>query len=72
MCWEKRNPTTTGNKEKRGFATLVVQEIRTPDGVAGYTDLLDKQGVSVLHPNPEVEGKNFILWQKDFRRCGTW
>ncbi len=45
---------------------LAIQEIRTPDGVAGYTDVLDHHGVSVLHPNPEVEGKNFILWQKEF------
>jgi class 3 adenylate cyclase/HAMP domain-containing protein len=45
---------------------IAVQNILTPDGVAGYTDLLDIHGVAVLHPNREVEGKNFVLWQKEF------
>jgi class 3 adenylate cyclase/HAMP domain-containing protein len=45
---------------------IATQEVRTLDGVAGYVDLLDIHGVSVLHPNPEVEGKNFILWQEKF------
>jgi class 3 adenylate cyclase/HAMP domain-containing protein len=45
---------------------VAVQDILTPDGVAGYTDLLDIHGVAVLHPNPAVEGKNFILWEEEF------
>ncbi len=45
---------------------IAVQNILTPDGVAGYTDLLDIHGVSVLHPNRRVEGKNFILWKEEF------
>ncbi len=45
---------------------LAVQNILTPDGVAGYTDLLDIWGVAVLHPNKEVEGKNFVLWKEKF------
>jgi class 3 adenylate cyclase/HAMP domain-containing protein len=45
---------------------VAVQDILTPDGVAGYTDLLDLQGVSVLHPNRQVEGKNFALWKEEF------
>lgn len=45
---------------------VAVQDIVTPDGVAGYTDLLDIQGVAVLHPNPAVEGKNFVLWAGEF------
>ncbi len=45
---------------------LATSEIRTPDGVAGYVDLLDNKGVSVLHPNPSVEGKNFCLWAEEF------
>jgi class 3 adenylate cyclase/HAMP domain-containing protein len=45
---------------------VAVQNILTPDGVAGYTDLLDIQGVSVLHPNRQVEGKNFAAWQKEY------
>jgi len=47
----------------RGTAT---QSIRTPEGVAGYVDLLDNTGVSVLHPNREVEGKNFVLWREKY------
>jgi class 3 adenylate cyclase/HAMP domain-containing protein len=45
---------------------IAVQNMLTPDGVAGYTDLLDIQGVAVLHPNRQVEGKNFVLWKKEF------
>jgi class 3 adenylate cyclase/HAMP domain-containing protein len=45
---------------------VAVQDIVTPDGVAGYTDLLDIQGVAVMHPNRQVEGKNFAEWQKEF------
>ncbi len=45
---------------------LAVQNICTPDGVAGYTDLLDIWGVAVLHPNRDVEGKNFVLWKEKF------
>jgi len=45
---------------------LALQNIYTPEGVAGYTDLLDIRGVSVLHPNRDVEGKNFVLWKDQF------
>jgi class 3 adenylate cyclase/HAMP domain-containing protein len=45
---------------------VAVQNILTPDGVAGYTDLLDIHGVAVLHPNRQVEGKNFSLWKEEF------
>ncbi|MFZ2087888.1 MAG: adenylate/guanylate cyclase domain-containing protein [Desulfobaccales bacterium] len=45
---------------------IAVQDITTPDGVAGYTDLLDIKGVAVLHPNPAVEGKNFAAWKEQF------
>jgi len=45
---------------------VAVQNILTPDGVAGYTDLLDINGVAVLHPNQQVEGKNFALWKEEF------
>jgi class 3 adenylate cyclase/HAMP domain-containing protein len=45
---------------------VAVQNIMTPDGAAGYTDLVDIHGVAVLHPNRQVEGRNFAAWQKDF------
>jgi hypothetical protein len=51
------------DKKLRFIAT---QNIVTPDGVAGYVDLLDNRGESVLHPNLEVEGKNFSRWREEF------
>ncbi|MBN1553176.1 MAG: SpoIIE family protein phosphatase [Phycisphaerae bacterium] len=40
--------------------------METYDGIrAGYCDVLDEKGVSVLHPNPDVEGKNFRDWKDD-------
>ncbi len=51
------------NQRLRAVATQV---IRAKDGVAGYVDVIDRTGVSVWHPNPEVEGKNFSLWQHEF------
>jgi len=45
---------------------VAVQNLMTPDGVAGYTDLVDLHGVAVLHPNRQVEGKNFVLWKDQF------
>jgi len=35
---------------------------------AGYIDLGDNSGYSVLHPNPEVEGHNFSEWKEQFPR----
>lgn len=32
---------------------------------AGYVDLGDNTGYAVLHPNPEVEGRNFAEWKED-------
>ena len=64
-----------GNKKSFDYAAMrrdpklrrvAVQDILTPDGVAGYTDLLDIHGVSVLHPNRQVEGKNFDQWKGEF------
>jgi sigma-B regulation protein RsbU (phosphoserine phosphatase) len=49
----------------------VLRALATPDmltydgGKAGYCDMLDEKGVSVLHPNPDVEGRNFQEWEKD-------
>lgn len=49
--------------------TLATPDMFTYDGgKAGYCDMLDDQGVSVLHPNPDVEGRNFREWEKDHPR----
>ena len=45
---------------------VAVQDITTPEGVAGYTDLVDLHGVAILHPNRQVEGKSFALWKGQF------
>lgn len=39
------------------------RDIHAIDQVAGYTDVLDRDGVSVWHPNPDVEGHNFAEWK---------
>ncbi|MBN1943175.1 MAG: SpoIIE family protein phosphatase [Phycisphaerae bacterium] len=42
-------------------------DMLTPDGVkAGYCDMLDHTGLSILHPNPDVEGKNFREWKDEY------
>jgi len=51
------------NEMLRAAAT---QNIYTRDGIAGYVDVLDKQGEAVWHPNKTVEGRNFIEWKTDF------
>ncbi len=51
------------NRELRRIAT---QGVTTPDGAAGYMDLIDNRGEAVLHPNPAVEGKNFARWREEF------
>ncbi len=45
---------------------IATQDILTLGGSAGYFDLLDNQGEAVLHPNREVEGKNFAHWKEEF------
>ncbi|MEW6658832.1 MAG: adenylate/guanylate cyclase domain-containing protein [Thermodesulfobacteriota bacterium] len=45
---------------------LATQDILTGEGVAGYLDLNDNTGTNILHPNPQVEGKNFAAWKDRF------
>lgn len=42
------------------------RDIHALDRVAGYTDVLDRDGVSVWHPNPAVEGRNFAEWRERY------
>lgn len=42
------------------------RDILALDRVAGYTDVLDRDGVSVWHPNPDVEGRNFSEWKERY------
>jgi HAMP domain-containing protein len=45
---------------------IAVQEIRTPEGVAGYTIVFDKNKVNLFHPDPKVEGINYALWRERY------
>ena len=45
---------------------IAIQEIHSMDGVAGYTDLYDKHGFILFHPDPEVEGKNQLHWEEEY------
>jgi len=45
---------------------IAIQEIYTPDGPAGYTDLYDNHGFILFHPDKNVEGKNQLDWEKEY------
>jgi class 3 adenylate cyclase/HAMP domain-containing protein len=45
---------------------LAVQPIYTPHGPAGYTDLYDRNGYILFHPDKNVEGRNQVDWQKQY------
>ena len=49
------------------FRKIVLQNIRTYNGeIAGYFDLYDNKGYSIIHPNPQVEGKNYKEWAEEY------
>jgi len=45
---------------------IALQTIFTPQGPAGYTDLYDRHGYILFHPDPNVEGRNQLDWEKQF------
>ncbi|MGA9753860.1 MAG: adenylate/guanylate cyclase domain-containing protein [Desulfobaccales bacterium] len=45
---------------------IAIQPIYTPHGSAGYTDLYDQRGYILFHPDPNVEGKNQLDWEKEY------
>lgn len=51
------------NKKLREVAT---QSIYANDIEAGYLDLIDNSGEAILHPNRDVEGKNFSQWKEKY------
>lgn len=52
-------------RKDHALRAAATPDMLTYDGIrAGYCDMLDEKGVSVLHPNPEVEGKNFRAWKE--------
>lgn len=58
-----------GKNEK--LRKIVLQTIRTYNGdSAGYIDLYDNKGNSIIHPNPNVEGRNYREWENEYP--GMW
>lgn len=49
-----------------GLRALAIQSIYTPHGSAGYTDLYDRDGYILFHPDKNVEGRNQLDWEKEF------
>jgi class 3 adenylate cyclase/HAMP domain-containing protein len=49
-----------------GFRAIAVQAIYTPHGPAGYTDLYDREGYILFHPDPAVEGRNQVDWEHQY------
>jgi class 3 adenylate cyclase/HAMP domain-containing protein len=49
-----------------GLRGMAIQSIYTPHGPAGYTDLYDQNGFILFHPDPKVEGRNQLDWQKEY------
>ncbi len=49
-----------------GIRAIAVQSIYTPHGPAGYTDLYDRQGYILFHPDRAVEGRNQVDWEREY------
>jgi len=43
--------------------SVAIQEIYSPEGVAGYTDLYDNKGEIIFHPDRRAEGQNQLTWR---------
>jgi len=49
--------------ELRRIATQEIEAIYPGRHRAGYIDVGDDRGVSIWHPNPDIEGRNFAEWK---------
>ncbi|QSH41244.1 SpoIIE family protein phosphatase [Lentisphaerota bacterium ZTH] len=38
---------------------------------AGYFDILDREGLSVIHPNRKIEGRKFSEWKSEYPKMWT-
>ena len=45
---------------------VAIQKIYAFGKEAGYTDLYDHHGFILFHPDPQVEGRNQLDWQKEY------
>jgi class 3 adenylate cyclase/HAMP domain-containing protein len=53
-------------RRNRRIRAIAIQSIYTPDGPAGYTDLYDRHGYILFHPDKTVEGRNQLDWEKEY------
>jgi class 3 adenylate cyclase len=53
-------------RRNRRLRAIALQQIYTPDGPAGYTDLYDNRGYILFHPDKNVEGRNQLDWAKQY------
>jgi len=53
-------------RQDQPLREIATQDIVSMHGRAGYIDVLDDQGVAVLHPNQKVEGRNFSEWKDKY------
>ncbi len=45
---------------------VAIQKIYAMGREAGYTDLYDRKGYILFHPDPKVEGRNQLDWQEQY------
>jgi class 3 adenylate cyclase/HAMP domain-containing protein len=45
---------------------VALQTIYSPDGPAGYTDVYDRRGYILFHPDKHLEGHNQLEWAKQY------
>jgi nitrogen fixation/metabolism regulation signal transduction histidine kinase len=51
------------NKDLRKIGT---QDIYSWNKDVGYVDIVDRNGIAVIHPNPEIEGKNYSEYKSEY------
>lgn len=52
------------DEQLRGLATQDISAYKRK--CAGYVDVYDRTGLSVWHPNKNIEGRNFADWKREF------
>ncbi|MDD5645370.1 MAG: SpoIIE family protein phosphatase [bacterium] len=59
----QNNPVELENNlNYKPLMDIAVQDV----GITGYTDVFDRSGRSLMHPNKDVVGRNYSEWKDDF------
>jgi sigma-B regulation protein RsbU (phosphoserine phosphatase) len=68
LKWKSSYEVLRSNKVIRQIATarIIIPNSDGEDEIAGYIDMLDNHGMAVIHPNKEVEGKNYSQWKNEY------